>query len=177
MIFNESKLPGSYIIEIEKKNDERGFFARNFCQHEFKNIGIDFNIVQSNISYNKNKGTLRGMHYQTSPHEEAKLVTCVKGAIHDVIVDLRADSPMYCKWFALELNSRNFTSLYIPRGFAHGFQTLEDDSVVFYQMSEFYYPESARGVRWDDSVFGIEWPEIKVKIISDKDRKYSDFVL
>jgi len=171
MIFKETGLRGAYIIEIEQKKDERGFFARSFCQQEFKDTGIDFNIVQSDISYNRTKGTLRGMHYQAAPHEEAKIVTCVKGAIYDVIIDLRADSSTYRKWFALELNGRDYASLYIPKGFAHGFQTLENDAVVSYQMDEFYYPESARGVRWDDPAFKIEWP-LKSPIISAKDNSY-----
>ena len=171
MLFKETKLKGAYVIEIEKEKDERGFFARSFCQQEFKKRGIDFNIVQSNVSYNERKGTLRGMHYQAAPHEEAKIVTCVKGAVYDVIIDLRAGSSTYCKWFSLELNTRNYTSLYIPKGFVHGFQTLEDDAVVFYQMSEFYYPELARGARWDDPAFKIKWP-LKSPIISAKDNSY-----
>jgi dTDP-4-dehydrorhamnose 3,5-epimerase len=171
MLFTEIKLPGAYIIEIEKKKDDRGFFARNFCQQEFKNTGIDFNIVQSNVSYNKTKGILRGMHYQAAPHEEAKIVTCVKGAIYDVIIDLRTNSSAYCKWFAIELNAQNYVSLYIPKGLAHGFQTLEDDTVIFYQMSEFYYPECARGIRWDDPAFKIKWP-LTNPIISEKDNSY-----
>ena len=173
MLFKETKLKGAYVIEIEKEKDERGFFARSFCQQEFKKRGIDFNIVQSNVSYNERKGTLRGMHYQAAPHEEAKIVTCVKGAVYDVIIDLRAGSSTYCKWFSLELNTRNYTSLYIPKGFVHGFQTLEDDAVVFYQMSEFYYPELARGVRWDNPAFKIKWP-LKSPIISAKDNSYAE---
>jgi len=177
MLFKETKLSGAHIIEIDKKEDERGFFARSFCQQEFKKIGVDFNIAQSNISYNKKKGTLRGMHYQVVPHEEAKIVSCVGGAIYDVIVDLRKDSSTYCKWFAVELNAENYLSLYVPQGFAHGFQTLKDNTAVSYQMSEFYYPECARGARWDDAALRIGWPEVKTRIISDKDQKYSDFIL
>ena len=150
MIFKETKLKGAYIIELELLEDERGFFARSFCIDEFKKNGIDFNIVQCNISYNKEKGTLRGMHYQIAPYEEAKIVSCIRGAIYDVIIDLRQESPIYCKWFAVELSAKNYKILYIPKGFAHGFQTLEDDTVVFYQMSEFFHPECTRGVRWDD---------------------------
>jgi dTDP-4-dehydrorhamnose 3,5-epimerase len=174
MLFKETALKGAYVINLETKEDGRGFFARSFCQQEFKKIGIDFNIVQSNISYNKTKGTLRGMHYQAVPHEEAKIVACVKGAIYDVIIDLRVGSSTYCKRFAIELSDKNYISLYIPKGFAHGFQTLEDDAVVFYQMSEFYYPESARGVRWNDGSFDVDWP-ISSRLLSDKDASYPDY--
>lgn len=187
MRFTETKLKGAYIIEIEPKEDERGFFARSFCRKEFKEHGLDFNVVQCNISYNKNKGALRGMHYQISPHEEAKLVSCTRGAIYDVIIDLRKDSPTYSKWFAIELSASliatsacysQFTApykmLYVPKGFAHGFQTLEDNTIVFYQMSEFYHQKSARGVKWDDPAFGIQWP-LKVSIISECDENYSSY--
>jgi dTDP-4-dehydrorhamnose 3,5-epimerase len=174
MKFIETKLKGAYLIELEPINDERGFFARNFCIEEFKKAGIDFKIVQCNISYNKKAGTLRGMHYQTAPHEEAKLVSCTRGKIYDVIVDLRKASSTYCQWFAAELSADNYQMLYIPEGFAHGFQTLENNSVVFYQMSEFYHPESARGVRWNDSAFKIKWP-LSEKILSEKDMAYQDF--
>ena len=174
MKFIETKLKGTYIIELEPMEDERGFFARTFCQDEFRKNGIDFNIVQCNISYNKKKGTLRGMHYQIAPYEEAKLVGCIRGAIYDVIIDLRVGSSTYCQWFAVELTEENYKMLYIPKGFAHGFQTLEDNTVVFYQMSEFYYPECARGVRWDDSTFEIEWP-LSEQVMSKKDLSYPDF--
>lgn len=185
MIFKETKLKGAYIIELECLEDERGFFARSFCINEFKKHSIDFNIVQCNISFNKNKGTLRGMHFQIDPYAEDKIVSCMKGKIYDVIIDLRPDSPTYCQWFALELTApcsllpahcsllpAHYNLLYIPEGFAHGFQTLEDDTVVFYQMSEFYHPECARGVRWDDPAFQIEWP-IYDKIMSEKDMCYN----
>ncbi len=175
MLFKETELKGAYVIEIEQNKDERGFFARNFCQQEFKSkIGIDFNIVQSNISYNKAKGTLRGMHYQEAPHEEAKIVTPVKGAIYDVIIDLRVDSSTRGRWFAIELRAKNYNSLYIPAGFVHGFQTLEDDTVIFYQMSEAYYPQLARGIRWDDRSFSINWPILPC-ILSDKDANLPDY--
>ncbi len=174
MIFKEIELKGACLINLEQNEDERGFFARTFCEKEFATHNIKLSIKQSNISYNKRKGTLRGMHYQAAPHEEAKIVTCVKGAIYDVIIDLRTDSFTYCKWFALELDARNYLSLYIPKGFAHGFQTLEDDTVVFYQMSEFYFPELARGVRWNDRAFSIKWPIIP-GILSDKDTSYLDY--
>lgn len=177
MLFKETGLPGAYIIEVERKGDKRGFFARSYCRQEFKDAGIDFSLVQSSISYNKIKGTLRGMHYQIAPYEEAKIVSCIKGVIWDVIIDLRIGSPTYCKWFAAELSFSKYNSLYVPKGFAHGFQTLENDTTVFYQISEFYHSESARGVRWNDPVFKIEWPEIRKRIISDKDSKYPDFIL
>ena len=174
MIFKETDLKGAYIIEIEKLEDKRGFFARSFCQQEFQQHGLFSNIVQCNISYNKTKGTLRGMHYQVKPHEEIKIVSCVMGSICDVIIDLRPDSPSYHQWFAVELSAENYRMLYIPEGFAHGFQTLEDNTVVFYQMSKFYHPECAVGVRWDDPAFNIEWPDDE-RIISFKDLQYPDF--
>lgn len=171
MKFIETKLDGAYLIEPERLEDERGFFARTFCQREFEKHGLNFRIVQCNISHNKKKGTLRGMHYQVAPYEEAKLVSCIRGAIYDVIVDLRPDSSTYCQWFAVELSAENYKILYVPKCFAHGFQTLEEDTEVFYQMSEFYHPECALSVRWDDQAFGIEWP-LKVEIISEKDKNY-----
>ncbi|MCX9014407.1 MAG: dTDP-4-dehydrorhamnose 3,5-epimerase [Candidatus Methanoperedens sp.] len=171
MKFTETRLKGALIIEPERLEDERGFFARTFCQKEFEAHGMNPRIVQCNISYNKHKGTLRGMHYQVAPMAEAKLVSCTKGAIYDVIIDLRPESPTYCQWLAEELNAENRKMIYIPDGFAHGFQSIEDETEVFYQMSEFYSPEHARGVRWDDPVFGIEWP-LNSKIISEKDMNY-----
>ena len=171
MKFIETRLKGAFIIEPERLEDERGFFARTFCQKEFEAHGLNSKIVQCNISYNKRKGTLRGMHYQAAPMAEAKLVSCTRGAIYDVIIDLRPESPTYCQWIADELNTENRKMIYIPEGFAHGFQTLEDDTEVFYHMSEFYSPEHARGVRWDDSAFGIEWP-LDMKMISEKDKNY-----
>jgi dTDP-4-dehydrorhamnose 3,5-epimerase len=184
MKFIETRLKGAFVIELEKKEDERGFFARTYCRREFESRGLNPNVVQCNISYNRTRGTLRGMHYQVSPHEEAKLVGCIRGAIYDVVIDLRPDSPMYCQWMALELSGHNsahcslpaadFKMIYIPEGFAHGFQTLEDNTLVSYQISEFYHPESARGIRWDDPMFGIEWP-IHDKVISDRDRSYDNW--
>jgi len=174
MRFIETELKGAYIIEIEIIEDERGFFSRTFCQKEFEEHGLNPRIAQCNISYNKKKGTLRGLHYQAAPYEEAKIVSCTRGTIYDVIIDLRPDSPTYCQWFAVELSDENYKMLYVPEGFAHGFQTLEDNTVVFYQMSEFYNPESARGIRWDDPVFGIKWP-LSNKVISKKDLDYKDF--
>ena len=174
MMFTETKLKGAFIIEPEKFEDERGFFARTFCRKEFEAHGLNPNLVQCNISFNKKRGTVRGMHFQVKPYEEAKLVSCLRGAIYDVIIDLRPNSPTYRQWVAVELSGENFRLLYIPEGFAHGFQTLQDNTVVFYQMSESYHPESSRGLRWDDPVFGIKWP-ISVKSISTRDRTYPSF--
>lgn len=174
MIFKETKLKGAYVIEINPLEDERGFFARSFCAKEFKEHGLNQNIAQCNISYNGKKGTLRGMHYQAAPHEEAKLVRCTMGAIYDVIIDLRPDSATFKKWIGVELTKENRRMLYVPEGFAHGFQTLEDHTEVLYQMSEFHHPEWARGVRWNDPTFGIFWP-VNVEIISIGDQQYLDF--
>lgn len=180
MIFHEASLKGAYLIEVEALEDERGFFARSFCQKEFERLGLNPHVAQCNISYNKKKGTLRGMHYQVAPREEAKVVACISGAIYDVIIDLRADSPTYCQWMSVELTAYGSGSpalkmLYLPEGFAHGFQTLENDTKIFYQMSEFYAPECALGVRWNDPAFGIQWPADE-RIISERDQKYPDFV-
>lgn len=173
MRFIETEIKGAFIIEPELIEDERGFFARTFCQEEFKAHGLNFRVVQCNISFNKKRGTLRGMHYQIAPYQEAKLVRCTRGAIYDVIIDLRPESPTFKQWIAVELTAENRRMLYVPEGFAHGFQTLEDNTEVFYQMSEFYHPECARGVRWDDPAFGIEWPII-TPILSERDRSYPD---
>ena len=175
MRFTETKLKGAYIIEPEPIQDERGFFARSWCQKEFTERGLNSNLVQCNISFNLKKGTLRGMHYQAKPHEEAKLVRCTMGAIYDVIIDIRPESPTFKQWVAVYLRTENRKMLYIPEGFAHGFQTLEDNTEVFYQMSEFYHPESAKGIPWDDCTFQIVWPEIGKRIISDKDLNYPGF--
>ena len=174
MIFRETLLKEAYVIELEAIEDERGFFARSWCSKEFERYGLNPHLVQCNISYNKKKGTLRGMHFQAAPHEEAKLVRCTRGAIYDVILDLRVESATYKKWISVELTADNRKMLYVPEGFAHGFQTLEDDSEVFYQMSTFYHPDSAKGVRWNDPEFGIEWPD-RAPIISDRDRLYHNF--
>jgi len=177
MIFTETKIKGVYIIEPELLTDERGFFARSFCKEEFQKYGLETDIVQCNISCNKKKGTLRGMHYQSPPYEEAKIVSCTKGSIYDVVVDLRRESSTYCQWVATELSKKNFKLVYIPKGCAHGFQTLEDDAMVYYQMTEFFHPECTRGVRWDDPVFKIDWPIIQKMIISEKDRNNKDLFL
>jgi dTDP-4-dehydrorhamnose 3,5-epimerase len=175
VIFRETKLKGAYIIEVKSLDDERGFFARSFCQKEFERHGLNARIVQCNISYNKMKGTLRGMHYQIAPYEETKLVRCTKGAIYDVVIDLRPDSSTFTQWIAVELTAENRRMLYIPERLAHGFQTLEDNTEVFYQISEFYAPEYERGVRWNDPAFGIQWPETQ-RIISQRDQNYADFL-
>ena len=167
-------LQGAYLIELEPISDERGFFARTWCSHESKLHGLNPNVAQCSISFNKRKGTLRGMHYQSEPHAEAKLIRCCKGAIYDVILDLRRASPSFCKWFAVELTAANRKMLYAPEGVAHGFQTLTEGAEVFYQISENYRPESAHGVRWNDPKFGIDWP-IPDPIISQRDRAFPDF--
>lgn len=174
MIFTDTKLQGAVIIDPELLEDERGFFARTWCQREFAARGLNSRLVQCSISFSKKRGTLRGMHYQAKPFEEARLVKCTAGAIYDVIIDLRPDSPTYMNWISLELTGGDRRMLYIPEGFAHGFQTLQDKTEVFYQMSEFYVPERARGVRWDDPAFSIEWPGA-ARIISERDRTYPDF--
>ena len=176
MIFTETKIKGVYLIEPELITDERGFFARSFCKEEFQKHGLETDIVQCNISYNKKKGTLRGMHYQVPPFEEAKIVSCTKGSIYDVVVDLRRDSPTFRNWHAVELSADSYRMLYIPKGCAHGFQTLEDNCIVYYQMGEYYHPEYSRGIRWDDPAIGIVWP-IPAGIISVKDQNYVDFEL
>lgn len=175
MTFRETAIPGSYIINIERYADDRGFFARGYCEREFKNQGITFNIVQANIGYSKNKYTLRGLHYQVEPHREAKLVRCTKGGLFDVIVDLRTESPTYKEWVGVELTEKNHTMFYVPEGCAHGYQTLEDNTEVFYMVSSFYAPDYERGIRWDDPTFNIEWVETDDKIISEKDRQWPDY--
>jgi dTDP-4-dehydrorhamnose 3,5-epimerase len=171
MIFTETGLKDAFIIEPELLHDERGFFACTWSQEEFLQRGLNPQMVQQNISLNKMRGTLRGMHYQVEPHQEAKLVRCTAGTIFDVLVDLREDSPTFLKWIGLELSSNNRRMLYIPESFAHGFQTLEDDTEVVYQISEYYHPESAQGLRWDDPALGIEWP-LPVTVISQRDKQH-----
>lgn len=175
MLFSETALPGAYVIDLEKIEDERGFFARAWCERELSEHGLESRISQSNMSFNKRKGTLRGMHYQHPPHQEVKLVRCVKGSLLDVIIDLRPASPGYKQWTAVELTAGNRRMLYVPRGFAHGFQTLEDDTEAFYMVSDPYVPGAEGGVRWDDAAFGIEWPLTPPTEISDKDRRWPDF--
>jgi dTDP-4-dehydrorhamnose 3,5-epimerase len=174
MIFQQTKLPGVFEIRIERIEDKRGFFARSWCRKEFEAHGLNPSLVQCNISVSKRKGTLRGVHYQAAPHWEAKLVRCTRGAIYDVAVDLRPESPTFKQWAAIVLTAEDRNMAFIPEGCAHGFLTLEDETEVFYQMSEFYNGESARGVRWDDPAFQIEWPE-KVEVISERDGAYPNF--
>ena len=174
MIFTETKLPGAYLIDIEKREDERGFFARSWCQKEFEAHGLVPRVAQANISFNKYKGTLRGMHYQAAPFAETKLVRCTRGAIYDVIVDLRPDSPTCMQWLGVELTAENYKMLYVPEGFAHGFQTLIDNTEATYQVSQFYTPEAEGGLRYNDPTFNIDWP-LEVQVISDKDRNWPDF--
>jgi dTDP-4-dehydrorhamnose 3,5-epimerase len=174
MIFRETKLQNVFIIEPEQLEDQRGFFARVWCQREFEAHGLTSRLVQCSISFNKRKGTLRGMHYQGPPYAEAKLVRCTMGAIYDVIIDLRPQSLTFMQHIGVELTAENRVMLYVPEGFAHGFQTLVDNTEVAYQMSEFYAPGYARGVRWNDPAFGIQWPE-EVSVISMKDCELEDF--
>lgn len=174
MKFTQTKLAGAYIIDIERLEDERGFFARSWCEQELREHGLNPRLAQCSISFNRQRGTLRGMHYQIAPDEEAKIVRCTAGSIHDVIIDLRPESPTFTRWVGVELSAENRRMLYVPEGFAHGFQTLADNSEVFYQISEFYAPASARGVRWNDPRFGITWP-LEVTTMSDKDRLCKDF--
>jgi dTDP-4-dehydrorhamnose 3,5-epimerase len=178
MRFRETRLKGAFEIDLELRLDPRGAFARTYCWREFEEHGLNPRVVQCNVSYNNSRGTIRGMHYQAAPHEEAKLIRCLRGAVYDVIIDLRPDSPTRRQWIAVELREQPghpSGMLYVPAGFAHGFQTLEDDTAVLYQMSEFYAPESASGFRWNDPTFGVEWPE-PVRVISDRDGGYPDFI-
>jgi dTDP-4-dehydrorhamnose 3,5-epimerase len=174
MIFRALDIPGAYLIEPERKADRRGFFARTYCRNELEERGLDPTVVQCNISVNHHRGTVRGMHYQADPYPEIKLVRCTAGAIYDVLLDLRPHSPAFKQHVGVELTAENRHAVYIPAGIAHGFQSLADDSEVFYQMSEFYYPDAARGVRHDDPAFGIEWP-LPVTEISEKDLGFPDF--
>jgi dTDP-4-dehydrorhamnose 3,5-epimerase len=174
MIFHQTDLMGVMEVRLDPRTDERGFFARSWCQDEFKVHGLDSALVQCNISFNKRKGTLRGMHYQIAPFEESKLVRCTSGAIYDVVLDLRRQSPTFKNWIAITLTAQSRNAVYVPEGCAHGFVTLEDCTEVFYQMSQFYSAASARGVRWDDPAFRIEWPE-QVEVLSERDRTYPDF--
>jgi dTDP-4-dehydrorhamnose 3,5-epimerase len=168
MVFTAARIPGVYIVEPDKLEDERGFFARTFCQREFEAHGLTTRVAQCSLSFNPRKATLRGMHYQVAPYAETKLVRCTQGAVYDVLADLRQDSPTFLQWLAVELTAKNRKLLCIPEGVAHGFQTLADDSELFYQISEFHHPECARGVRWNDPVLNIHWP-LPPAIVSERD--------
>ena len=174
MIFSETPLKDAYVIDLEKRGDDRGFFARFFCAKEFENCNLKTKFVQVNNSLSAEKGTLRGMHYQLPPKAEAKVVRCIRGALYDVILDIRQDSPTFGKWFGLELSAENRKMIYVPEGFAHGLVTLTDDSEVLYLVSEYYAPELERGVRWNDPQFNIKWP-ITPTVVSDKDNRWPDF--
>lgn len=171
MIFRETNLKGVFIIEPEIIEDERGFFACSWTADEFEKQGLNPRLVQCNISFNSRSGTVRGMHFQNKPHEEAKLVRCTQGAIYDVAVDLRKDSPTKYRWVGAELSADNHRMFYIPEGFAHGYQTLADSTEIFYQMSEYYHPESAGGVRWNDPALNLKWP-LPLTVIADRDANY-----
>jgi len=176
MIFIETNLLDAYIIEIEKREDERGFFARAWCKKEFEGHGINSDWVQANLGFSKKRGTLRGLHYQIVPYQEAKLMRCIKGAIFDVIIDVRPESPTYKRWLGVELTADNHKMLYIPAGFAHGYLSLVDNIETFYQVSQFYTPGAEQGIRWNDPAFGIEWP-LEAQVISDKDKSWPDYSL
>jgi dTDP-4-dehydrorhamnose 3,5-epimerase len=174
LIFAPTPFDGAWIIDLKRLEDDRGFFARSFCQDEFKAQGLDSRIAQTNVSFNRRRGTLRGLHFQAQPHAEAKLVRCTQGAIWDVIVDLRPQSSTFKRWYGVELSAANRRSLYVPEDFAHGFQTLTDDAEVLYFMSELYYPDLARGFVWNDPAFGIEWP-LASPTMSERDRAFPRF--
>jgi dTDP-4-dehydrorhamnose 3,5-epimerase len=174
MIFTETPLKGAYKIDLDKKGDDRGFFARLFCINEFEKNGLNNKIIQINNSLSKDKGTLRGIHYQLKPKEENKIVRCIKGSLYDVIVDLREGSETFGKWFGVELSESNRTMLYVPEGFGHGFLTLREDTEAFYLVTEFYAPDYERGIRWNDPYFNIKWP-IEPLVISEKDQTHPDF--
>lgn len=177
MKFTATRLNGAYVVEIEPIEDNRGFFSRTWCQREFEAHKLASEFVQTNITYSPCKGTVRGFHYQIAPHKEVKLVRCVRGAIYDVIIDLRPDSPTFGQWLSSELTAENRKMLYIPGGFAHGYQTIVDDTEVFYQVAQFWAPDFERGIRWNDPVFAVTWPITNGVILSDKDKAWPDFRL
>lgn len=176
MIFRETYLKGAFVIEVEKLNDDRGFFGRLWCKEQFDNHGLNTNLVQSNVSLSQNKGTLRGMHFQKHPFQETKLVRCTRGAVYDVIIDLRPESDTFKKWFGIELSEENHKMIYVPENFAHGFLTLKDNSEVYYLVTQFYNKSAEYGVRWDDPEFDIKWPAM-INEISDKDAQHPNFDL
>lgn len=174
MKFTETRLKGAFIVEIEKLADDRGFFARSWCRKEFEARGLTSRVLQANVSFNRKKGTLRGMHHQLAPFQESKLVRCTRGAIYDVIIDLRPGSPTYKQWVGTELTADNYRLFFVPEDFAHGFLTLVDDTEITYQVSQFYTPGAEKGIRFNDPTFKIRWP-LEVSVISDKDRNWPDF--
>ena len=174
MIWRETELAGAFVVESEPIEDERGWFARIYDEGELEQNGLATRFAQGSLAYNKERGTLRGMHYQADPHAEAKLVRCISGAVHDVIVDLRPASPTFKRWVAVELTAASGRMLYVPEGLAHGYLTLENESETLYLISAPYAPEAARGVRWDDPAFGIAWPD-EPRVLSEKDKAWSDF--
>jgi dTDP-4-dehydrorhamnose 3,5-epimerase len=176
VIFTEVGLPGAYTIDLELYEDERGFFTRAWCRSEFAEHGLVTHIAQANLAYTRRAGTLRGMHYQIAPHSEAKVVRCIRGAIFDVMIDLRRESPTYKRWIGVQLSDQNRKMVYVPEGFAHGYQCLQDDTETFYFVTALYTSDAERGVRWDDPAFGIEWPIVEAVEISEKDRNWPDFV-
>jgi dTDP-4-dehydrorhamnose 3,5-epimerase len=175
MIFTPTALGGAYVIDLDRREDDRGFFARAWCEREFAEHGLETRFVQCNIAFSPRKGTLRGMHFQRPPHAEVKVMRCTRGAIYDVIVDLRPGSPTHKQWLGIELTADNRRMLYVPEGCAHGYQTLVDDTEAFYPVSEFYTPEAEAGVRWNDPAFGIEWPDVEGALLSEKDRSWPDY--
>jgi dTDP-4-dehydrorhamnose 3,5-epimerase len=175
VIFHEAELPGAFVIKLERVEDERGYFARAWSQTEFRDHGLAADVVQGNVAYNHRRGTLRGMHYQVAPRQEAKLVRCTAGRIYDVIIDLRPTSATFKRWTGVELRGGDGRMFYVPEGFAHGYQTLADETEVFYLVSESYTPGAERGVRWDDPAFSIDWPLVERRIVSEKDRGWPDF--
>ncbi|MGG1399785.1 dTDP-4-dehydrorhamnose 3,5-epimerase [Bacillus salipaludis] len=175
MIFTETPLKGAFIIEKEPFFDERGAFVRNWCKKDFTEHGLHAQFVQSNLSFNKKKGIIRGMHFQSPPYQEIKLVSCIKGEIFDVIIDLRPESETFKQWVSVVLSDKNQKMLYVPQGFAHGFQSLDDNTYVFYHVSEYYHPEFERGIRWNDPSFNIAWPILKDIVLSHKDSSFEEF--
>jgi dTDP-4-dehydrorhamnose 3,5-epimerase len=175
MIFTETKLKGAFIVDVKKLEDDRGFFGRSWCRREFEAIGLTADVVQTNVAYSKLKGTLRGMHYQLSPYEESKLVRCTRGAVYDVIIDLRPESPTFKQWVGVELTADNYRMLFVPERFGHGYITLQDNTDVTYQVTQYYTPGAERGIRWNDPEFNIAWP-IEPLVMSEKDKQMPDFV-
>lgn len=175
MIFRQTELPGVLVIDPERREDERGFFARTWDREVFAERGLETGIAQMSTALNRRRGTLRGLHWQAAPHAEVKLVRCTRGAVYDVVVDLRPDSPTYTQWAAVELSAANGLELYVPEGLAHGYQTLEDDTETAYAISEPYAPEAQRGVRFDDPAFAIEWPRVEERVVSERDLAWPDF--